>query len=325
MKNILVLGGAGYIGSHCCKMLAEHGYNPVTYDNLSRGHKHAIQWGPFVHADVSNETKLAATIKEYQIDGAIMLSAFIEVGESISEPLLFYKNNVANFVLALNVLKSCKALVFSSTAAVYGNPNTTPISESHTLHPINPYGRSKLMCEQILQDYAHTNKNFNYCALRYFNASGADPSGLIGEEHNPETHIIPRACLSAMGKINDFAIYGDDWPTEDGSAVRDYVHVNDLARAHILALEYLYEKKNNNVFNVGIGKGFSVHEIINAVSALTGKKLNVPVVKRREGDPAILIADNTKIKSFLGWEPEYKDVKYIVKTAYDFFLNRGII
>lgn len=322
MKNILVIGGAGYIGSHCCKALTKHGYSPITYDNLSRGHKHAIQWGPFVNGDTRDTLKIQQVVKEYEISGAILLAAFIEVGESIIDPLKFYKNNVANFIATLDGLKACKAVVFSSTAAVYGNTSTTPIKEDHALSPINPYGRSKLMCEQILSDYALNNNQFNYCALRYFNASGADPSGMIGEEHDPETHIIPRACLSALNKINDFSIYGNDWPTPDGTAIRDYVHVNDLATAHILALENLMIDKTNHIFNVGIGKGFSVKEIIEAVNEVSGKNLCPPVIQRRLGDPAILVANNDKIKNILGWKPTYIDIKSIVTTAYNFYSNR---
>lgn len=322
--NVLVVGGAGYIGSHCCKALADSGYTPITYDNLSRGHEHAVQWGPFVHGDTNDTRKIQQVVIKYNIQSAILLAAFIEVGESIVSPLKFYHNNVANFIATLEGLQGCKAVVFSSTAAVYGNPLETPIKETSLLKPINPYGWSKLMCEQILADQFCSKDGIPYCALRYFNASGADPSGEIGEEHDPETHLIPRACLASMKQLNDFSIYGDDWPTPDGTAIRDYVHVSDLARAHILALEYLLQGAAPDIFNVGIGVGFSVREIISAVERVSGVEMLPTVNTRRAGDPAILLADNNKIKSILGWEPKYNNIQAIVDTAYNFHMKQGI-
>ena len=321
--NILVTGGAGYIGSHTVKMLEEEGFNVVVYDNLSNGHREAVLNSKLVEGDILDSEKLSQLLSEIKFDACIHFAAFIEVGESVKDPLKFFKNNVSGTLNLLTNLKKhgVKNFVFSSTAAVYGNPEETPIKEHFELNPINPYGNTKFTVEKVLKDMSDAG-DINYVALRYFNASGADESGLIGESHNPETHLIPLVLKTAKGERESIKIFGADYPTKDGTCVRDYIHVNDLAKAHILALDYLLDGGKSDVFNCGYGVGYSVKEIIDTAKKVTGINFNVEEADRREGDPAILVADNEKIKSVLGWKPEYNDIKYIIKTAWNWEKNK---
>lgn len=323
---ILVIGGAGYIGSHICKMLSKNGYDVLVYDNLSAGHKEFIKWGEFVKGDLADKELLNKVFENYKIDAVMHFSAFIFVGESVKNPYKYYHNNVANTLNLLNTMlnHNVKNFVFSSTAAVYGLPENIPIVENEILNPINPYGRSKLMVEQILKDFSNA-YGLNYVSLRYFNASGADPDGEIGEWHNPETHLIPLVLDAAIGFRENIKIFGTDYDTFDGTCIRDYIHVNDLASAHILALEYLLEKTNKNrnsepvkeIFNLGNGKGFSVRQIIDLAKKITGKDFKVIETERREGDPPILIASSEKIKKVLGWKPEFDSPEIIIETAWN--------
>lgn len=315
--NILVTGGAGYIGSHTCKQLKKKGFNPVVYDNLSRGHKDFVQWGPLVVGDILDSKKVEETLKHHQIDAVIHFAAFAYVGESTEKPELYYRNNVQGTLSLLEGMlrANVKKLVFSSTCATYGVPEKTPITEDFPQSPINPYGQTKLMIEKILKDYGSA-YNFKSVALRYFNAAGADPECVIGENHDPETHLIPLAIEAAM-KNGTLKIFGNDYPTPDGTCLRDYIHVNDLADAHILSLDYLSKtEKYFDFFNLGNEKAYSVKEILKTVEEVSTFKVNAEIYPRRSGDPAILVSDSTKAKKHLNWKPEISNIKDIIKTAY---------
>lgn len=322
MKNILVIGGAGYIGSHTVKMLAEKGYNPVVYDNLSKGHREAVKDYPFEMGDLGDAVRLSEVFKKHKIDAVMHFAAFIEVGESVKEPAKYYNNNVSKVLTLLDTMveQGIKYFVFSSTAATFGEPVKEKIDESHPQSPINPYGKTKLMVEKILTDFDNA-YGLKSTALRYFNASGADDSGEIGESHNPESHLIPIVLQAAAGKRPGIKMFGDDYPTPDGTCVRDYVHVNDLARAHILALEKMFSDNKSERFNLGSGNGFSVAELVKEAKKITGVDFKVEVAPRREGDPAVLVADSTKARQVLGWEPEYTLTK-IIETAWKWEQNR---
>jgi UDP-glucose 4-epimerase len=318
MKNILVTGGAGYIGSHIIKELLKQGYNPVTYDNLKKGHRRAVLGGTFIKGDLADKKKLDQTFKKYKPNAVIHLAALSLVGESEKKPDLYFRENVCyglnllETMVKYNVLK----IVFSSTAAVYGQPKTMPILESFSLKPVNVYGLSKLHFEQILKAY---NKSYGlgFVSLRYFNAAGADPKGEIGEDHHPETHLIPRVLKTALGQQKEVTIYGTDYNTPDGTCIRDYIHVTDLAQAHILALKYLEKKSvESQVYNLGNEKGNSVLEVINLAKKITGINFKVLKGRRRKGDPVRLVASSKKIKKELNWEPAYGDLKTIIKTAW---------
>ncbi len=321
--KVLVTGGAGYIGSHTVKLLVENGFEVVVYDNLANGHRDAVINARFVEGDILDGNRLDEILTAESFDAVVHFAAFIEVGESVKNPLKFYENNVAGTINLLNLLKKHKVknFVFSSTAAVYGNPEKVPIKEDSPLNPINPYGNTKLTIEKVLKDMSDAGE-IDFIALRYFNASGADKSGLIGESHNPETHLIPLVLKTAKGERECIKIFGTDYSTPDGTCVRDYIHVNDLANAHILALDYLLEGGKSDVFNCGYGMGYSVKEIIDTVKKITGVDFKVEKAPRREGDPPILVADNKKIKSVLNWNPEYNDIEYIIKTAWDWEKNK---
>lgn len=322
MKNILVVGGAGYIGSHTVKMLAKQGYNPVVYDNLSKGHREAVENIAFEEGDLGDKAKLAEVFAKHQIEAVMHFAAFIEVGESVKEPSKYYHNNVASVLNLLDAMKehNVKYFVFSSTAATFGEPLQPQISETHPQLPINPYGNTKFMVEKMLEDFDRA-YGLKSVALRYFNASGADESGLIGESHTPETHLIPLVLQAAAGKRPCIKVFGNDYPTPDGTCVRDYVHVNDLARAHILALEKM-EKENQSLrYNLGSGSGFSVAELIKQAKEITGVDFKVEYEARRAGDPAVLVADPTKAQQELGWKPQY-DLKQIIATAWNWEQNR---
>ena len=323
MPNILITGGAGYIGSHVVKLLGEKGYNILTIDNLSNGHKEAILYGNLIITNIGNKKIIKQVLNEFKPDIVIHFAAFIEVGLSVKNPLAFYKNNVLETLNFLEVLmeNNVNKIIFSSTAAVYGNPEKIPIPENHKITPINPYGKTKATVENILEDFSKS-YNLKYVSLRYFNASGADPTGKIGESHNPETHLIPLILKTAKGERDAINIYGTDYPTYDGTCIRDYIHVNDLAEAHILAMEYLLEGGKSDIFNCGYGHGYSVKEVIDTSKKITGKDFKVIEDKRREGDPPILIADSNKLKSKLNWKPKFDDLEFIIKTAWNWELNR---
>ncbi|KRQ87192.1 UDP-glucose 4-epimerase [Caloramator mitchellensis] len=320
--NILVTGGAGYIGSHTVKMLNKMGKNVVAYDNLVKGHKDAVKCDVFVKGDIFDSELLEDTIKKYNIDSVIHFAAYSLVGESMEKPMMYYKNNVEGTLNLLEVMlkNGVKNLVFSSTAAVYGEPERVPITEDLPKNPTNVYGRTKLIMEGAMEDYSRS-YGLNYIALRYFNACGADEEGDIGEDHNPESHLIPLVLQAALGKRDSIKIFGDDYPTNDGTCIRDYIHVNDLAMAHYLALEALINGHKSDVYNLGNGVGFSVKEIIDAAEEVVGHPIKREIVSRRPGDPAILIASSEKIKNDLGWKTKYTDIKEIIRTAYIWHKN----
>lgn len=318
MPNIvLVTGGAGYIGSHTCKILAQSGFLPVTYDNLVYGHRWAVKWGPFIEGDLADKELLIKTIEDFNIQSVIHFAAYGYVGESMQDPDKYFKNNVVNTLNLLEVLreKKIKNIVFSSSCATYGLPDTVPIDENHIQNPVNPYGESKLFIEKALHwhDVAYGLKSV---ALRYFNAAGADSDTEIGEDHDPETHLIPLIIQSALGQRPQVEIFGTDYATADGTAIRDYIHVLDLADAHVRALQYLQNDDESLALNLGTGAGSSVREVISAVERNTGCTVPFRESPRRAGDPPALVADAAKAKQVLGWEAKYSDLDFIVKTAW---------
>ena len=315
---ILIVGGAGYIGSHVNKVLNERGYETIILDNLSYGHEESVKWGTLCKCDLANINEVDDIFTKYDINAVMHFSSFIDVGESVRNPEKYYNNNVVNTMNLLNVMlkHDVKKFIFSSTCATYGIPQKIPLTENHPQNPINPYGWTKLMVERILKDY-DTAYGLKSVILRYFNASGADESGIIGEWHNPETHLIPLILDAAMGKSEDIKIFGTDYDTPDGTCIRDYIHVTDLADAHILSLEYLNKNNQSNQFNLGNGQGFSVREVIESVKRVTGRNFNVTQTQRREGDPAILIGSSKKAKDTLGWDPQYVNIDKIIETAWN--------
>lgn len=314
--TVLVTGGAGFVGSHACKALARAGYQPVVYDNLSNGIRDAVRWGPLEVGDLEDEARLAEVVVRHKPVGVLHFAAFIEAGESVREPERFYQNNVAGTLALLRVMRAAAIdkIVFSSTAAVYGEPEVTPIPETHPLRPVNPYGRSKLMVEEVLGDVSAA-QGLRYCALRYFNAAGADPDGELGENHDPETHLIPLVLQAAYGLRPEIAIFGTDYDTPDGTCIRDYVHVSDLAEAHVLALRRLLEGGDNLVANLGTGRGYSVQEVIEAVEDVVGLPVKVREAPRRPGDPAVLVAAPARAQKELGWAPKHLHLRDQVRHA----------
>jgi UDP-glucose-4-epimerase GalE len=323
MKRVLVTGGAGYIGSHTCKALAQSGLEPVTLDNLVYGHEWAVKWGPFVEGDIQDRSLVIDVLSRYHIEGVIHFAAFAYVGESMEDPGKYYWNNLAGTISLLEAMRECGCpkMVFSSSCATYGLPETIPIPETHPQQPINPYGRSKWMNEQILLDYAAA-YGFRFASLRYFNAAGADPDGELGEEHDPETHLIPLAIQTVLGKRPHIDIYGTDYDTADGTAVRDYIHVTDLAAAHVSAYEKLAVDNTCFALNLGTGTGHSVLEVIKAVEKASGKNVLSENKPRRPGDPPVLVADPDKAKEALDWEPRIRSIEKIVETAWKWHLSR---
>ncbi len=316
--KIFVTGGAGYIGSHVVRDLSERGYEVLTYDNLSFGHPEAVLYGKLVVGDLADKETLRKTFADFRPDAVIHFAAYIVVPESVKEPAKYYKNNFCN---TLNLVETClefdvKNLIFSSTAAVYGIPEKIPVSEDAPLKPINPYGRSKVMVEHLLSDVSDAT-DFRYISLRYFNVAGADIKGRIGQKRKDATHLITVAVKTALGKRPYLEIYGTDYPTPDGTCIRDYIHVDDLSEAHIIALEYLFKSGKSDIFNCGYGHGYSVKEVIEATKKVTGIDFKVIPSARREGDPPILVADSSKIREKLGWTPRYDDLEYIIKTAFE--------
>mgnify|MGYP004556273847 FL=1 len=314
---ILVCGGAGYIGSHINKQLHKEGYETIVFDNLIYGHKEAVKWGKLVVGDLKNMDEIEAVFKNNQIDAVFHFAAYAYVGESVDHPEKYYYNNVANTLNLLHVMMKygCNKIIFSSTCATYGEPEKVPITEDMPQNPINPYGATKLMVERIFQDY-HKAYGLQYVVLRYFNAAGADPDGEIGENHNPETHIIPLVLDAASGKRPDIKVFGTDYDTPDGSCIRDYIHVYDLATAHLLALHHLEAGKESQFFNLGNEKGTSVLEVVDSVKRVTRRNLKVTLTDRRPGDPAKLVGSSQKAQEVLGWKPIYGDIDAIVGHAW---------
>jgi len=314
--NILVVGGAGYIGSHTVRLLMEAGHDVVVYDNLSRGHRAAVPEGLLVDGELADQAKLIDVMRSKQIDSVMHFAAFALVGESVADPALYYRNNVIAAIELLDAMRQAdvKKIVFSSTTATYGAPETIPIPETTPQQPINPYGFTKLVFEQALADYAAA-YDFAYAALRYFNAAGARPDGSIGEDHDPESHLIPIVLQVALGQRESITIFGDDYPTSDGTCIRDYIHVDDLGAAHLAALERLEPGKGLCV-NLGTGRGTSVREIIRACREVSGHPIPEVIGARRPGDPPELVADATLAETLLGWKTRYNDVGSIVETAW---------
>lgn len=320
--NVLVAGGAGYIGSHTVKRLKEAGHRPIIYDNLSRGHGVVakILDVPAIFADLNDRAALIKALKENKIDTVMHFAAYAYVGESVEKPLMYYQNNVAITINVLQCMQECDVnrFVFSSTCATYGDPEKIPMTEDEKQKPVSPYGRSKLMVEEILKDYADSNKKFAFAALRYFNASGCAFDGTLGEDHNPEPHLIPVVLQSLLGLRDKVTLFGEDYPTKDGTNIRDYIHVDDLADAHILAMQKLSDGQRM-FLNLGTGRGFSVKEIIATAEKVTGKKVPLVIGPRRAGDAVALYADPSRAKQTLGWEAKYKEPEEIIRSAWNWF------
>ncbi len=316
--TVLVTGGAGYIGSHVVKALGEAGYQVVTYDNLSTGHDWAVLYGDLVVADLGDEMELRKVFERYRPDAVMHFAASIVVPESVKQPLKYYRNNTSN---TMNLLEACVefgvgSFIFSSTAAVYGEPKRVPVTEDAPLEPINPYGWSKMFVERILEDCSKAYP-LRYVSLRYFNVAGADEKTRVGQVSPEPTHLITRALKAALGQIERLEIYGTDYPTPDGTCIRDYIHVDDLAHAHVLSLEYLISGGKSRVYNCGYGHGYSVREVVDMVKEVTGVDFPVVEAPRREGDPPVLVADSTRIRNELGWSPKHDDLSYIIRTAWE--------
>lgn len=317
--RVLVTGGAGYIGSHVVKKLGEQGHVVCTFDNLSTGNRWAVLYGDIIVDDLNNMEAIRRTVRAFRPDAVIHFAAAIVVPESVADPLKYYANNTANTLNLLRVLQEEKIgmFIFSSTAAVYGMPEQMPIDELAPLAPINPYGTSKMMTELILRDMAAVHSSFRYIALRYFNVAGADPKAQIGQAYAAATHLITRGLKTAKGFSARLQIFGTDYDTPDGTCIRDYIHVDDLADAHLLALKSLADGRKSDIFNCGYGHGFSVREVVTVIRDVTGIPFLVEETGRRAGDPAQLVADSTKLRKVLGWQPLYDDLSFIVKTAWE--------
>ncbi len=316
---ILITGGAGYIGSHTVKLLRSKGYDILVFDNLVYGHRDIIDklGVKFMEGDLGDRTLLDKLFQEHKIQAVIHFAAYAYVGESVENPAKYYRNNVTYTLNLLEAMEKAgvKKIVFSSTCATYGIPEEVPIRETHPQNPINPYGYTKLVVEKMLADFQRA-YNWEYVAFRYFNAAGASSDGLIGEDHDPEPHLIPLVLYAALGKRDSVSILGDDYPTPDGTCIRDYIHVEDLAQAHLLGLEYLLEGGKSEVFNLGNGNGFSVKEVIEAAKKVTGKDFTVKNAPRRPGDPPMLVGSSEKARQVLNWQPQYPDIETIIRHAW---------
>ncbi len=315
--KVLVVGGAGYIGSHMVKMLSKAGHDVSTLDNLSNGYKDAVKYGKFIEGDIADAGLLNRLFNENGFDGVMHFASYIQVGESVEKPAMYYRNNVSNTQILLDAMVKHKIrhFIFSSTAATFGEPEYTPVDENHPQKPINPYGHSKLMVEQILADFDHA-YGLKSVSLRYFNAAGADPEGELGERHIPETHLLPLVLQAASGRRDSIMIFGTDYDTPDGTCVRDYIHINDLCSAHLLGLEHLAAGGDSRAYNMGNGQGYSIKEVIDVAKKVTGVDFAVKLGERREGDPARLVADASLLQKELGWKPEYADLETIVRHAW---------
>ncbi len=314
--RVLVTGGAGFIGSHTCKLLAANGIEPIAYDNLSTGHQDAVRWGELVEADILDRTALELAFVRYEPAAVIHFAGSAYVGKSVELPCLYYHNNVVGTLSLLDAALGAGRVpvIFSSSCATYGIPQRLPILETSVQAPINPYGRTKLVAEQILADYAAA-YGMRYAALRYFNSCGTDPEGELVERHDPETHLIPRALMAAAGMLPQLCVYGDDYPTPDGTCIRDYVHVSDLARAHLLALRHLLDGGENLAVNLGTGRGSSIREVLAAIRRITGHAVPTVFQPRRAGDPPMLYADSSLARERLGFVPALSDLDTIIRTA----------
>lgn len=315
---ILVTGGLGYVGSHAVKQLVDRGEQVICLDNLVLGHKEAACGSEVVVGDIGDQALLRQVFSAHKIDSVMHFAAFAAVGESVENPQKYYLNNISNSLAMLQVMLEfdVKMMIFSSSAAIFGEPEIVPIPEDHPKNPTNPYGRSKLMLEHILKEYEHA-YGLRSISLRYFNASGADPSGLIGEDHTPEHHLIPIVLQVALGQRTQVSIFGTDWPTGDGTCVRDYIHVSDLAQAHLLGLDALRRGKETTAYNLGNGSGYSVMEVVKMAEKVTGKAINAVPADRRPGDPAVLVASSEKISREVGWKPNYPELETIVRSAWN--------
>ena len=321
---VLVTGGAGYIGSHACAALSDAGYLPVTYDSLALGHREAVRYGPLEEGDIRDRARLDEVLGRWKPQAVMHFAALIAVGESVVDPALYYDNNVRGALTLLDAVRAAgvERMVFSSTAAVYGLPESQPINEGAAHAPINPYGRTKLMIEQALRDYGAA-YGLKSASLRYFNACGAHPSGEIGEMHEPETHLIPRCLMAVLGQIEALDLMGWDYPTPDGTCIRDYIHVCDLADAHVAAVRYLEGGGDTIAMNLGVGRGYSNKEIVDAVGRATGKPVPFRKAPRRPGDPAELVADPTLARTTLGWSAQWTDIEAVIETAWRFAQRRA--
>ena len=317
MRPVLVTGGAGYVGAHTCKALSQAGFGPIVLDNLSTGHRGFVQWGPLIEADINDAGTVARIIRTHKIEAVLHFAASAYVGESMVDPQRYYQNNVAGSLALLAAMRAerCLLIVFSSTCAVYGEPERLPITESMRQNPVNPYGASKAMIERILSDYARA-YGLRFVALRYFNACGADPQAALGELRDPETHLIPRAMMALQGHVDDFAVFGNNYATPDGTPIRDYIHVSDLASVHVAGLKRLLGGAESGAFNLGTGIGYSVKQVLDQIGRTTGRSLSVTVRARRAGDPAVLVADATLAHEQLGFVPAQSDLETIISTAW---------
>ncbi len=315
-QSILVTGGAGYVGSHACKALARAGYRPVVFDNLSRGRRAAVRWGPLIEGELADRTRLAAALAEHRVSAVMHFAAYAYVGESVADPALYYRNNLGGTLTLLEAMRDAGVgqIVFSSTCAIYGIPDAVPIAENAAQHPVNPYGETKLAIERALHWYGEA-YGMRTATLRYFNAAGADAEGEIGECHEPETHLVPLVLQAALGQRPQLDIYGTDYPTPDGTAIRDYVHVDDLAIAHLRALERLRDGSASLAVNLGTGSGHSVRQVIAASERVSGRRVPVRPAPRRPGDPPALVADPGLAAELLGWRAQYSDLDTIIRTA----------
>ncbi|MBF0358696.1 MAG: UDP-glucose 4-epimerase GalE [Magnetococcales bacterium] len=323
--TILVTGGAGYIGSHTCKALAEAGYKPVVLDNFSNSNSWAVRWGPLEEGDIGDKGFLDGVMQRHQPKAVIHFAGLIEVGESVKHPARYYQNNVSGTISLLSAMErhGVDKIIFSSSAAVYGTPELpAPLDEECSKSPVNPYGQTKLMAEKIIADFGES-YGLGYVLLRYFNAAGADPAGELGESHDPESHLIPRLLEAAHGSGAGATINGDDYDTPDGSCVRDYIHVSDLAAAHVLALGKLENGLKNGIYNLGYGRGYSVKEVLQAVCRVTGVEVKATIAPRRAGDPPSLVADPSKVITELGWSPKHDTLDEIVSTAWSWFSRQS--
>jgi UDP-arabinose 4-epimerase len=323
-QSVLVTGGAGYIGSHACKTLARAGYQPIVFDNLSRGHREAVRWGPLIEGDLADRERLVYALETHRVAAIMHFAAYAYVGESVTDPALYYRNNLGGTMSLLEGMREIglDKIVFSSTCATYGNPDSIPIRETAPQLPVNPYGETKLAIERALRWYSDA-YHLRSVSLRYFNAAGADPEGEIGELHEPETHLVPLVLQAALGQRSHVDIYGIDYPTADGTAIRDYIHVQDLAEAHLRALEYLCAGRGSTAVNLGTGRGHSVREVIAAAEAVSGRAVPWRDAARRAGDPPVLVADPSFAAEQLGWRGRHSDLRTIMRTAFAWHEKRA--